>query len=343
MVAKINEENERLKRRYLQHVRYKKGRDSATLDKIADAITQFDRANGHKSLKLFRIEWAMTFADKLEKRTNSKTGKPISKSTADGLMRMLKDFFLWVADQEGYRKQVRYSHAEYFRVSMKAGRIAHADRDAPYPSPEMCRHAFDQMPTATDIERRNKAAFAFLMLTGIRDGALVTVRLKHINLTEGTVYQDARDVKTKFSKTFSTWFFPVDPVYRECFEEWVNHLRKDKLFGSEDALFPRQTIGQVDGVFAVTGLSRECYSNATALRTVIKEAFTNGGLEPFAPHSFRKTLGQLANLHCKTPEQFKAWSMNLGHENIATTLSAYMPVSTARQGELIKAMRAIPA
>ena len=30
--------------------------------------------------------------------------------------------------------------------------------------------------------------------------------------------------------------------------------------------------------------------------------------------------------------------MNLGHENIATTLSAYCPVSPSRQGELIRGM-----
>ena len=71
---------------------------------------------------------------------------------------------------------------------------------------------------------------------------------------------------------------------------------------------------------------------------MIKDAFTGAGLPPFAPHSFRKTLSVLANDHFKTLEEFKAWSMNLGHENIATTLSAYCPVSTARQGELIRGM-----
>lgn len=67
-------------------------------------------------------------------------------------------------------------------------------------------------------------------------------------------------------------------------------------------------------------------------------AFTEAGLPAFGPHSFRKTLGILANDFCKTPEQFKAWSMNLGHENIATTLSAYCPVSSTRQAELIRGM-----
>lgn len=59
---------------------------------------------------------------------------------------------------------------------------------------------------------------------------------------------------------------------------------------------------------------------------------------PSPPHSFRKTLGILANDHCRTPEQDKTWPLNLGHENIATTLSTYTPVSAARQAQLIREM-----
>lgn len=97
-------------------------------------------------------------------------------------------------------------------------------------------------------------------------------------------------------------------------------------------------MGLKDGSFAVLGLSRDTYSNAGTLRAVIKHTFNNAGLPAFGPHSFRKTLGLLTNDRCRTPEQFKAWSMNLEHENIATTLSAYCPVSTSRQGELIRGL-----
>jgi hypothetical protein len=38
------------------------------------------------------------------------------------------------------------------------------------------------MPSATQLERRNKALFAFLMLTGSRDGAIASLRLKRIDL-----------------------------------------------------------------------------------------------------------------------------------------------------------------
>ena len=62
------------------------------------------------------------------------------------------------------------------------------------------------MPSATEIERRNRI---HALLTGARDSAIASMKLKHVDLVAGCVHQDARDVKTKFSKTFMTYFFPV--------------------------------------------------------------------------------------------------------------------------------------
>jgi hypothetical protein len=38
---------------------------------------------------------------------------------------------------------------------------------------------------------------------------------------------------------------------------------------------------------------------------------------------------------CKSPEQYKAWSQNLGHENLLTTFSSYGDVAGHRQAEII--------
>lgn len=338
MARKFNEDNERIKRQYLQFLREAKRCDPATVDKAADAILRFERTTGCKPLKLFRVEQAVAFKRQLEVDRNSRTGKPLSKATIDGALRSVKAFVLWLAGQPGYNSRISYSDAEYFNLNAKDARIAHTDREAPFPTLEQCRHAFSQMPEATEIERRNKAVFAFLMLTGIRDGALTSLRLKRIDLVERCVYQDARDVKTKFAKTFTTWFYPVDPAYGEYLTQWVNHLRQDLLFGPKDALFPRPVLEVMDGSFTVTGLSREPYANAGKVREVIKSAFVNAGLPAFAPHSFRRTLVALGNDVCKTPEVFKAWSLNLGHDSVVTTISAYCPVSTQRQRELIRGM-----
>ncbi|PQV57863.1 site-specific recombinase XerD [Defluviimonas denitrificans] len=338
MVRKHNEENERIKRRYLLFLREAKRSDPATVDKVAEAILRFESGTGFRPFKRFHIEQAVKFKAQLAAAKNERTGAPLSKATIDGTLRAVKAFVLWLAGQPGYRSRIAYADAEYFNLNAKDVRIAHAQRDMPFPSMEQCRHAFSLMPEATPLERRDRALFAFLMLTGARDGAIASLRLRHIDLFQGCVYQDARDVKTKFAKTFTTWFFPVDAVYLQCFHDWVEYLRTDQLFGAADALFPKPLMGLKDGGFACLGLSRDTYGNAGRIRAVIKDAFTSAGLPPFGPHSFRKTLGILANEHCRTPEAFKAWSMNLGHENIATTLSAYCPVSTTRQGELIRGM-----
>jgi hypothetical protein len=42
------------------------------------------------------------------------------------------------------------------------------------------------------------------LLAGARDGAIASIKAK-----QRKVEQDARQVKTKFRKTFATYFFPV--------------------------------------------------------------------------------------------------------------------------------------
>ncbi len=70
--------------------------------------------------------------------------------------------------------------------------------------------------------------------------------------------------------------------------------------------------------------------------TLYQEAFERAGLPYFNPHSFRNTLAQLGEKVCKTPEEFKAWSQNLGHEKVLTTFLSYGAVACQRQGEIIR-------
>jgi integrase/recombinase XerD len=40
----------------------------------------------------------------------------------------------------------------------------------------------------------------------------------------------------------------------------------------------------------------------------------------------------------QTPEEFKAWSQNLGHEQVLTTFASYGEVSPHRQAQIIKVL-----
>ena len=146
-------------------------------------------------------------------------------------------------------------------------------------------------------------------------------------------------MKTKFSKTFSTWFFPVEGEALAIFTDWVGHLRDVCLWGDSDPLFPstRMGIGPPGG-FVAAGLERTHWSNAGAIRRIFRQAFERAGLPYFHPHSIRKTLVQLGERVCTTPEEFKAWSQNLGHEQVSTTFTSYGQVAGHRQAELIRNM-----
>jgi integrase len=336
-MRKTIEANERTKRAYTIYLRNAKGRDEATIDKALSAIRRFEESTRFKDFRQFHIEQAGRFKAALDRSRNKRTGKQLSHATVDATLRLVKAFFHWLAGRAGFKSRISYADVEYFNNNSKNARVAHARRDIPYPSMQQAIRAFDGMPHGTDLERRDKALFAFFMLTGARAGAVASLRLKHINLVEGHVFQDARQVQTKFSKSIHTWFFPVYPAYRACLEDWVTYLRSVKLFGPEDALFPKPDMGLSDGGgFAVIGLSRKGYSSGAKLNGIIRNAFAMVQMPEYTAHSFRKTLALHGDHVCQNMEQMKAWSLNFGHENIATTVGSYMPVSRQRQGELIK-------
>jgi len=339
MRRKINEENGRTKRKYAIWKREARRSHSTTVDRALEAINKFEASTGHKAFKAFKFEQAVAFKRVLEDALLPRTGKPLAKATIDGTLRAVKAFFDWLADQPGYRSRISRRDLEYFNLNAKDARVAHAEREVPFPTMEQCKHSFLMMPEANVFDRRDKAIFAFLMLTAARDGAVASLRLKHIDLVDSCVHQDAREVKTKASKTFSTWFYPVDAEYLQQLTSWVEHLRTERLFGPADALFPKPLMGLVDGKFAPVGLSREAYGSAAKICEVVARAFENAALPKFFPHSFRKTLVALGIKRCKTPEEFKAWSLNLGHDSVVTTMSAYCPVPRSRQRELMKGLQ----
>ncbi len=336
-MRKYNAENERIKRRYELYLCEAKGQDEKSIDKVRAALVKFEECTKFKAFKAFHIEQARQFKDTL-RRAKTAQGKPLSLTTTDATLRLVKGFFHWLAGQQGFKKVLTYSDVEYFNNNRKDARAAHTQRPVQYPTTQAALHAFQAIAEHSEIQRRDKAMFAFVMITGARAGAVASLRLKHINLVDGLVFQDGRDVNTKAGKTITTWFFPMHPDYLDYFTAWVNFLRDDRFFGPEDALFPKPERRMVDGKFAFDTLSRDTYSNSSQVNGVFRNAFSQVQMHPYTPHSIRKTLGQELSDRNLPLDAQKAWSQNLGHEKFTTTVSSYLPVSYQRQGELIKAL-----
>lgn len=334
-----NANNERIKRSYFAYLKEAKRHSEPTVDAVAKALNRFEVHTKHRDFKAFHFEQAIAFKRHLVEQKSQQSEEKLSKATLYSTLSNLKRFFQWLAGQSGYKSRLHYSDADYFNLSDKDTRIAMARRQRPAPTVEQVKHVISTMPVKTDLERRNRAIIAFTLLTGARDNAIASMKLKHLDVHAGSVYQDARDVRTKYSKTFTTFFFPVGNEIRQIVSEWVAYLREEQLWGNDDPLFPATNIALgASRQFEAVGLKRAHWSNAARIRTIFRDAFTRAGLSYFNPHSFRTTLVRLGEVVCRSPEDFKAWSQNLGHEGVLTTFQSYGEVPDRRQGEIIQGL-----
>src|SRR5215207_787281 len=334
-----NGKNERIKRRYARYLKDAKRKSETTIDAALGAIDRFEGYMKQRDFAKFHIEQAIGFKDHLAIQRNERTGATLSKATLLHTLADLRAFFIWLADQPGYQRRIRYSDADYFSLSLKDTAIAKAENDAEGPTLEQVRHVLATMLAGTDIEKRNRALIAFTLLTGIRDDAIASMRLKHIDLKEGRVTQDAREVRTKASKTMVTFFFPVGDDIHEIVEDWLNFLVRERQWGLNDPLFPatRVKIGDSGG-FAPARLERRGWTTSAPIRAIFRDAFNAAGLPYYNPHSFRKTLARHGLELCRSNEAMKAWSQNLGHEKMLTTLTSSGQIDVRRQGELLRKM-----
>jgi integrase len=289
----------------LVYLKAARGLSEQSIDCAAKALQRFEASTRFRDFRKFHVEQAVAFRRVLGETKASRGEQPLSYSTMMQTLNALRSFFIWLADRPGYKSKICYSDADYFRLSEKETRVARTAKGR--------------------------------ALTGARDGALVSLKLKHVDLSEGKVVQDGREVSTKFSKTFTTWFFPVGDDVRSVVEEWIKFLRERELFSDDDPLFPATAVvNGRDRQFEVAGLSRNHWANTGPVRDVFRKAFAAAGLPYFNPHSFRNTLAQLSQRRCRDPEAMKAWSQNLGHEDVLTTFRSYGAVAADRQAEIIR-------
>ena len=332
--------NERIKRKYFTYLQEARRYSVQTVDITAKALARFEEYNNYRDFKTFNPQQAVAFKKHLAQQKALLSGEKLSKATLHGTLANLKHFFQWLSGQAGYKTHFNYLDADYFNLSENEVRVATARRPQKAPTMEQVRHVILTMPCQTDIEQRNRALIAFTLLTGARDSAIASMQLKHVDLQHNSVFQDARTVRTKFSKTFTTYFLPVGEDVLAIFTAWVKYLREVKLCSEDDALFPATRIAcNTENRFAAAGLDDKGWSSAAGIRKIFKEAFEGCDLPYFNPHSLRHTLVKLGQTMCNTPEAFKAWSQNLGHEKVLTTFYNYGEVATDRQQAIILGLK----
>lgn len=336
-MKKNSTNNVRILHEYIKYLSEAKRLDQSTIDGVMKSINRFEEYVGYIDFNKFKAKHAIGFKKYLFTQKSMATKDKLSKATVLTATRHIKSFFQYLATQKGYRGKINYSDIEYFNLSEKDTRIANAKRPKKVATIEQIIQTLEMMPCSTVIEMRDRALFAFVVLTGARDGAVASAKIKHIDIAEQSFYQDAREVKTKFSKSFATYFFPVGELPLKVLNEWIDYLTNELGYKQNDPLFPKTKLAHnKNQQFEVAGLLKEHWSNADPIRKVFKRDFEAAGLPYFKPHSFRNTLIRLGENLCRTPEEFKAWSQNLGHESVLTSFYSYGDVPDYKQAELLR-------
>lgn len=291
-------DNLRIKRKHLLWLKDAKGLSQSSIDKAAASIAIYDRWLKGKDYRAFHSERARAFKRHLQSLRNERTGAPLSAATINGLLRDVMKFFDWMADQPGYKSRISRADIAYLTPDRKSEQARRSTLWKPHPSPVQVSHLLSVMPVETVVQRRDRALIAFLFLTGSREGAAITVRLRHVDLANKCVQFDGRSVDTKFGKSFTTSFFPFGDDVERILRDWITELRQDHLFSDTDPLFPktRVTLGPLRH-FQAVGIAREPWAGPSSAARIFKQAFVDAGLPPFSPHRVRDTIAELAKLH----------------------------------------------
>jgi integrase len=306
-----------------------------TVDKARKSIYDFEIYTGFCSFKKFNKHQAVGYKKRLLQAKTQKTGKPLSKSTVLSAVRQLKKFFKWLAYRPGYRR-IDINQVEYFNLSEKETREATSGNSKRVPTLEQIKKVIRIMPADSEIEKRDRALIACTILTGMRDGAMASLQLRNVRPEERLVVQDPRQVKTKNSKLINTFFFPVGDDIEQIFIDWIRFLYEKKLFNDDDPVFPKTRIVLDENYsFKASGVEPAFWNTANPIREIFRKAFKRAGMDYYGPHTFRDTLSRLGEKICQPPEEFKAWSQNLGHKEVLTTFTSYGNIPTHTQGEII--------
>lgn len=302
--------------------------DEKTVDAHLTAIREFEVSMNCRPFVELKKSDVSTYRDSLLKRVEDGA---ISRSTASHRASSIRAFIDWLAKQEGYRRLSK-SLPDYCELPKKMKQAGAIRKIKEYPSLEEAERMLVAMPETCLLDRRHRAIFATACLTGLRAGAIATIRRMHIDLSARQVIQDGNVMRAKNGKSYVANFFPRCEVFEKELIGWVNCLEKQGL-KENDAVFPSMADLSSDRLARPNRDAIEPMSAESAV-TAAFAAASKSAVRDYTPHSARHMLKALGDELCNSEERRKAWSQNLGHEEISITNRHYGKVSDERRAEI---------
>ncbi|MBL4616925.1 MAG: tyrosine-type recombinase/integrase [Robiginitomaculum sp.] len=326
-MTQINPDNERIRMAWIAELEDEYA--PSTIDQKLKSLDSYEQVTGFVSFTDVTRDHAKTFvADVMAWK--------ISSATRASYVHHVKGFFEWMVMSERIKGKQARLPIKSLRLTRKGQRAATSQRQVKRASVLQIIDTLQTMPKSNAIERRNRALIAATLLSGARDGAIISMNVGHVDLIGKEFNQHPDEVNTKASKLIHTWFYPVGDEIIEEVTDYITYLKTELEFTDTDPLFPATNQSQDENDrFIADGLSKRHWASAQPMREIFKAAFKAANLPYYNPHSFRHTLMALAYELELAPEALKAWSQNMGHEKLDTSVNCYGKVSLDRQKKLI--------
>jgi integrase len=190
--------------------------------------------------------------------------------------------------------------------------------ERPYYSLDEVRKLVDFSPERL-IDERDRAAVAFVFLSGMRVSAFVSLPIRCVDIDRGEINQfPSEGVKTKNSKAAKTFLLPISDL-REISLGWYRKVKSEQ---GKDAYWyaPLSTDGMEWSSLNELGSAE---SRRMSFSRGLKRLGLQAGVVYKSPHKLRNGHGVFGVKAAKTIEEFKAFSQNMMHESMGITDRLY--------------------
>ncbi len=335
--------NELAKRGFYKYLENAKRFSPKSIDSYEKSIWLWEDFSKKADFKFFNQTKAEEFKDWLKNKPKKNSQELVSLSYCYDILRYLKVFFEWLSGQPNYKK-INRTAIDYLNLTRGEAKIATQSKAKIYPSLEEVKKMIEGIRGKSEIEMRDKALISLMFLTGARISAIFSLSMQNFDRENLIIRQDPTlGVKTKNSKLITTaimeFSFYKEPI--KYFLEWFDYLEKEKGFKLSDPIFPATKIDNGNdnlGYYNTEKVEPIFWKNTGSPRKIFEKRSRQAEIKYYKPHSFRDLLVKEISKLPLTEEQKKAFSQNLGHEDVGTTFGnyGYGKISEDRQIEIIK-------
>ncbi len=314
-----------------------------SIDNFEKAIWLWQEFTKDTDFANFNETKAKEFKEWLKNKQKKNSDKKVSLSYCFDNLRYLTLFFKWLSKQPSYKSKINSTAIDYLKLNKKENRMATQSTKRPVPTLEEIKKTIENIEVKNEIDRRDKALFSLMLLTGTRISALISLPMQSFDERDIVIIQDPQmGVKTKAAKKITSSLFTFS--YEEplnYFIDWFKYLKNEKGFEDNDPIFPatKKENGKDNLGYYNTGkIENKFWESTSSLRKIFKKRFENAGVPYYHPHSFRRLLVKEISKIPLTEEQKKAFSQSLGHADVSTTFGiyGYGQIEEARQIEIIR-------